>query len=89
MTQVQTSIEQVQQTADKLSKGFRPRPAGYPPGQIPCFCLCPTLVWMFASTFVKQLLQGSQQGVVTRTLQVVFDIPLPHRIPFPFTSCHA
>lgn len=32
MTQVQTSIEQVQQTADKLSKGFRPRPAGYPPG---------------------------------------------------------
>ena len=52
MTQVQTSIEQVQQTADKLSKGFRPRPAGYPPGQICRLCMCPESVCcMFCTKF--------------------------------------
>lgn len=31
-TQVQNTIDQVQQTATKLTKGLRPRPPGYPPG---------------------------------------------------------
>lgn len=31
-TQFQNGIHQFQQTADKASKGFRPRPPGFPPG---------------------------------------------------------
>ncbi len=31
-TQIQSSIDQVQQTATKLTKGLRQRPPGYPPG---------------------------------------------------------
>ncbi len=30
--QVQTTVQQFQQTANKLTKGLRPRPPGYPPG---------------------------------------------------------
>lgn len=32
IAQIQTTVEQVRQTTTKLTKGLRPRPAGYPPG---------------------------------------------------------